>query len=323
MIFLQLLGGLALLVAGANFLTDGAISVARRFNVSEFMIGLTIVAVGTSMPEMVVSVMSAFEGKSDMAIGNIVGSNIFNVFFILGITTLIIPLPLSRTNIRRDIPLSLGASLVLVLLAYGQIWGGAEVRLSRIDGVVMLLLYAAFTWYMIRQTRKEVVLQPEETPKNKTATDGIKTRSMWLVWLIIAASLGALIFGASLLLDGSVALARHLGVKESTIALVLVAGGTSLPELAASFAAAVKGSPGIALGNILGSNIANILLILGLCATIIPLNLGNITVVDLGVMVLTSIVVFASAYTFKRGAIGRWEGAIYLMIYAAYLVWLF
>lgn len=307
-----------MLFTGANYLTDGASSVSRRLRVSEFLIGVTVVAVGTSMPELVVSVMSAAEGKSDVAIGNIVGSNIFNIYAILGITALCVPLVLTRTNIRRDVIICLAVSLWLTVISLdGTLWGGSENVISRADGIVMLVLYGTFLWYMIRDGK---LSGEATTPSNET-----KPRSetpLWLSLLMIAGGLAALIFGADIFLDGSIELARRMGASEATIAIILVAGGTSLPELAATLISALKGKTDIAIGNILGSNIANILLILGISSTIAPLRLGEIGWVDMLVMISAVVAIWISAYTLRRRKIDRLEGVAFLVIYALYVWWL-
>ena len=280
---LLLIIGLGLILAGANFLTDGSAALAQRFRVPEFIIGLTVVAVGTSTPELVVSVLSAIAGKSDVAIGNVVGSNIFNVFVILGVCALIRPLPLTAGNIRRDIPFGVIVSLLLLALAADSyVFKGAADRIGRIDGIVMLLLYGALMWYTIRTTKR-----PEATAPDAGAKPGMAG------WLMAA-----------------------------MIVVTLVAGGTSLPELASSLVSLFKGKADMALGNVIGSNIANILLILGLSATIHPLSMGGITVWDLLMVVLSSVLLFLAAFTFKRRAIDRWEGAIFLAIYVAYIGYL-
>ena len=279
---LLLVVGLGLILAGANFLTDGSAALAQRFRVPEFIIGLTIVAVGTSAPELVVSLLSSIAGKSDVAIGNVVGSNIFNVFLILGVCALIRPLPLTA--------------------------GG------RGDGVAMLVLYILLIGYTIRQARRS------GPPAEETA--GRRPMAGWLMAVMIAGGLAGLIFGGELFLDSATSIARKLGVSESVIALTLVAGGTSLPELASSVVSLVKGKSDMALGNVIGSNIANILLILGLSATIRPLTPGGITIVDFGMVVLSSLLLFVTAFTFRRRSVDRWEGALFLAIYVAYLWYL-
>ena len=283
---LLLVVGLGLILAGANFLTDGSAALAQRFRVPEFIIGLTVVAVGTSTPELVVSLLSSIAGKSDVAIGNVVGSNIFNVFAILGVCALIRPLPLTRGNIRRDIPFG------------------------------MLVLYILLIGYSIRQARRS------ETARTEAAETERRPMAAWLMALMIAGGLAGLIFGGELFLDSATAIARKMGVSEAVIALTLVAGGTSLPELASSVVSLVKGKSDMALGNVIGSNIANILLILGLSATIRPLTPGGITIVDFGMVVLSSLLLFVTAFTFRRRSVDRWEGALFLAIYVAYLWYL-
>lgn len=317
-IFLLILG-LALILGGANFLTDGSAALAQRFRVPEFIVGLTIVAVGTSTPELVVSVLSAAAGNSDVAIGNIVGSNIFNVFLILGVCALIAPLPLTGGNIRRDLPFLTAVSVLLLLLTSDRLLGLGEVdAIGRIDGIVMLLLYIALIRYTIRAERRTAALATQTTQTEKPQ----RSKSLWLIVVMIAGGLAGLVFGGELFLDSATAIARALGVSESVIAITLVAGGTSLPELASSVVSLLKGKSEMALGNVIGSNIANILLILGLSATIHPLTLGGITRIDLLTVLLSSVLLFVTAFTFRRKAVDRWEGAIFLVIYALYIGYL-
>ncbi len=317
-IFLLILG-LALILCGANFLTDGSAALAQRFRVPEFIVGLTIVAVGTSTPELVVSVLSAAAGNRDVAIGNIVGSNIFNVFLILGVCALIAPLPLTGGNIRRDLPFLTAVSVLLLLLTSDRLLGLGEVdAIGRIDGIVMLLLYIALIRFTIRAERRTAAQATQTTQTEKPQ----RSRSLWLIVVMIAGGLAGLIFGGELFLDSATAIARALGVSESVIAITLVAGGTSLPELASSVVSLLKGKSEMALGNVIGSNIANILLILGLSATIHPLTLGGITRIDLLTVLLSSLLLFVTAFTFRRKAVDRWEGAIFLVIYALYIGYL-
>lgn len=320
-IFLLILG-LALILGGANFLTDGSAALAQRFRVPEFIVGLTIVAVGTSTPELVVSVLSAAAGNSDVAIGNIVGSNIFNVFLILGVCALIAPLPLTGGNIRRDLPFLTAVSVLLLLLTSDRLLGLGEVdAIGHIDGIVMLLLYIALIRYTIRTERRTAALATQATQTTQTEKPQ-RSKSLWLIVVMIGGGLAGLIFGGELFLDSATAIARALGVSESVIAITLVAGGTSLPELASSVVSLLKGKSEMALGNVIGSNIANILLILGLSATIHPLTLGGITRIDLLTVLLSSVLLFVTAFTFRRKAVDRWEGAIFLVIYALYIGYL-
>lgn len=317
---LLLILGLALILGGANFLTDGSASLAQRFRVPEFIVGLTIVAVGTSTPELVVSVLSAAAGNSDVAIGNVVGSNIFNVFVILGICALIAPLPLTGGNIRRDIPFVTAASVLLLLFTSDRLLGlGQADAIGRIDGIIMLLLYIALIRYTIRAEGRTAV---QATPETAAAGRPQRGKAMWLIVVMIVGGLAGLVFGGELFLRSATAIARALGVSESVIAITLVAGGTSLPELASSVVSLIKGKADMALGNVIGSNIANILLILGLSATINPLTLGGITRIDLLVVLLSSVLLFVSAFTFRRKAVDRWEGFLFLVIYALYIGYL-
>lgn len=312
---LLLIVGLGLILAGANFLTDGSAALAQRFRVPEFIIGLTVVAVGTSTPELVVSVLSAIGGQSDVAIGNVVGSNIFNVFVILGVCALIRPVPLTAGNIRRDIPFGVLVSLLLLALAQDSLLcKGAADRIGRLDGVAMLALYILLMWYTIRKTKRPEATAPTEGSKAPMAA--------WLTAVMIVGGLAGLVFGGEMFLRSATSIARSLGVSESVIAITLVAGGTSLPELASSLVSLFKGKAEMALGNVIGSNIANILLILGVSATIHPLSMGGITVWDLLMVLLSSVVVFLAAFTFKRKAIDRWEGVLFVTIYAVYIWYL-
>ena len=312
---LLLIVGLGLILAGANFLTDGSAALAQRFRVPEFIIGLTVVAVGTSTPELVVSVLSAIGGQSDVAIGNVVGSNIFNVFVILGVCALIRPVPLTAGNIRRDIPFGVLVSLLLLALAQDSLLcKGAADRIGRLDGAAMLALYILLMWYTIRKTKRPEATAPTEGSKAPMAA--------WLTAVMIVGGLAGLVFGGEMFLRSATSIARSLGVSESVIAITLVAGGTSLPELASSLVSLFKGKAEMALGNVIGSNIANILLILGVSATIHPLSMGGITVWDLLMLLLSSVVVFLAAFTFKRKAIDRWEGALFVAIYAVYIWYL-
>ena len=306
---LLLIVGLTLILGGANYLTDGASALAQRLRMPEFLIGLTIVAVGTSMPEMVVSVLSAINGQPDMAIGNVVGSNIFNVLLILGMCAMVRPIAFTKSNIRFDIPFGVAASLLLFILALDTLIGtGTTDSISRLDGAFMLLLYIALMVYTIRTAER-----PKEQPSDK------KQMAVWLMIVMIVGGLCGLIFGGNLFLDSATNIARSLGVSESVIAITLVAGGTSLPELAASLVSLIKGKADMALGNVIGSNIANILLILGLSALINPLTMGGITPRDLLMVMTTSVLLFVSAFTFRRHELDRTEGILFILLYAGYI----
>ncbi len=319
MFIVEIIVGALLLSFGANFLTDGASAIAKRLKVSEYLIGATIVAVGTSMPELVVSVMSAINGQSDVSIGNVVGSNIFNIYAILGVTAMVSPLALTRDNIRRDIPICLATTLLLIALALdSSLWGRGANTLSRPDGILLLVGYGVFLWYMIRSGRNTSA--PSATATDTTTTT--KEEKLPLAVVKVAVGLGGLVWGSDLFLDGSIDLARRVGLSEAVIGIVLVAAGTSLPEFFASFVSALKGKTEIALGNILGSNIANILLILGTSATITPLRLGGITPIDMVVMLSAVVAVMVAAFTLRHKKIDRVEGFVFFAIYVVYTLWL-
>ena len=308
-----LIAGLLLILLGANYLVDGSSSIARRFGLSEFVIGLTIVGIGTSTPEMVVSFLSAFQGKADMAIGNIVGSNIFNTMLILGVTALIAPLTITRSNLKRDIPLNIGVTVLLILLGMsGTIFRTGTDILSRVDGIILL---AVFAWYMWTSFRNDSADSSEESEESKTYSIGISA-------LMIAGGLAALIFGGRLFVNAATEIAKGFGVSDKFIAVTVLAAGTSMPELATSAVAAFKGKGQLALGNILGSNISNILLILGGSALIHPLSFTGMTVVDLGAVLAGALFILASAYIFKKKKLDRVEGSILVLMEVAYMWYL-
>ena len=309
---LYIIFGLALVLVGAHILTEGSAAVAEKFGVSEFVIGLTIVAVGTSMPEFVVSSAAAVQGSSDMAIGNVVGSNIFNVFLILGLCALVSPLPFTRNNIRFDIPLVFIASMLLLVVASDALLGLGEVNLiGRIEGALMFLCYIALITWSVRsskQDKQEVAAEPR--------------MKMWVALLAILGGLVALVVGSRLFVNGASSVARSLGVSDALIAITLVACGTSLPELASSLVSVAKGQKGMALGNVLGSNLFNILFILGGCSMITPLPLGDITIIDIAMVVMSAVIPFIFAFTLKGRNLNRIEGAAMVAIYVGYVAWL-
>ena len=305
--------GLVLILVGANALTDGAAAVAKRFRISNLVIGLTIVAFGTSAPELTVSVLSAFKGSPDLAMGNVVGSNIFNVLLILGCTAAIVPLHVPKSTITKEVPLCILASFVLFFVA-GDIWidGAAENVLSRIDGLVLLSFFAIFFAYTLAIARNT-----EDDDE-----ESIKSMPVWRSALYIVGGLAGLIYGGQFFVDGSSAIARQLGVRESTIGLTLVAGGTSLPELATSVVAALKKNPQMAIGNVVGSNLFNVFFVLGCAATIHPLHVSGITLVDYGVMIGSAVLLLIFGQFFKQRTITRWEGAFLSLCFVAYTAYL-
>ncbi len=310
---LILAAGLLLILFGANWLVDGSSSIAKRFGISEFVIGLTIVGIGTSTPEMVVSFMSSFQGKADMAIGNVVGSNIFNTLMILGVTALIAPLTITKSNLKRDIPLNIAVTVMLIVLGMNfTLFGKGQDQLCRLDGALLLAL---FVWYLWKSFKSD-------NGDSSDSEEGIKTYTILMSVLLIAAGLAGLVFGGRLFVNSATELARMFGVSDKFIAITVMAAGTSMPELATCAVAAFKGRGQLALGNILGSNISNILLILGGASLINPLSFTGMTVVDLGTILISSIFIFASAYMFKKKKLDRWEGAVLLLMEAGYMWYL-
>lgn len=308
-----LLAGLLLILFGANWLVDGSSSIAKRFGISEFVIGLTIVGIGTSTPEMVVSFLSSFQGKADMAIGNIVGSNIFNTMMILGVTALIAPLAITKSNLKKDIPLNIIVTLLLIILGMNfTLFGKGEDQLSRLDGVILL---GVFAWYIWSSFRSDNADQEEDS-------DGIKEYKTGISVLLIVAGLAGLIIGGRLFVNSATELAKMFGVSDKFIAITVMAAGTSMPELATCVVAALKGRGQLALGNVLGSNISNILLILGGAALINPLSFSGMTYVDLGAVLLSALFILGSAYLFKKKQLDRFEGAILLLMEVAYMWYL-
>lgn len=307
-----LIGALALIIVGAMLLTDGSTALAARFRVPEFIVGLTIVAVGTSMPELTVSFISALDGESAMAIGNVVGSNIFNIFAILGVCSVFSPILFTKTNIRRDIPICIGASLALLVATF------INHDISRLEGILLLAAYVVMIILTIRAERRTQMLNTAATEEN----DNTKPMPAWRIPVWILLGLGGLIWGGDLFVDSASAIASAWGVPKSTIAITLVAGGTSLPELASSLVAIFKGRASLALGNVLGSNIANILLILGLCGSITPLSMGDVTQFDIYVVLAAAALVMVSALVIGRDKMTRFEGLVFLLCYAAYIYYL-
>lgn len=312
---LFLLLGLTLIIFGADILTTGAASLARRFRISELVVGLTVIAVGTSAPELVVSSLSAANGDGDMAIGNVIGSNIFNILIILGITSLITNIRLSKNNVRKDIAFVLISAVIMVLFALSNsLLGFGANGISRLGGVLLLLFYGAFIAYTIRMAMKQ------RTKETNKATE-TKEKKVWVTVVMIIGGLVGLVYGGELFLDHAKNLATMAGISNSVIAITIMAGGTSLPELASCIAAARRGKAQMALGNVIGSNITNIFLVLGTSAVIKPLALGTITHVDLAMLVISSLLLFITAFTFKKAHIDKIEGGVFILIYLGYIIY--
>ena len=293
--------GIVLVLWGADRLTDGAVAVAEKMKMPQIVIGLTIVAMGTSMPEFCVSLISALKGTSDLAVGNIVGSNIFNTLLIVGVSALVAPMSIMKTTVRKDIPFALVASALLLIMCL-------DGDISRIDAAILFVMFLIFMYITLRGAKAQGT-DLEEKEKKPMAT--------WLsvVWILVG--LACLIGGSNLFVDGATAVATKLGVSEAVIGLTIVAGGTSLPELATSVVSARKGNSGIAIGNVLGSNVFNILAILGLTGVITPMTLKGITMTDLSMMVISIILIWL--FSFTKYKIERWEGAILTAVFVGYI----
>ena len=292
--YIILIVALVGIVFGADFLVAGSVSVARKFKVSDFVIGAAIVGVGTSMPELVVSFIGALNGNADVAIGNVVGSNIFNVLGILGVTAIFFPVAIDRKNMKFEIPLCITVSILLAVLAL-NFFSGTPASISRIDGLVLLAFFAGFMWYSFARDRK-LASQNTEVVEEKTP--------LWVAVLKIVGGLALLITSCDFFVDNAVLVAKSFGVNDAFISLTLIACGTSLPELAASIAAAIKKNTDMALGNIVGSCIFNITLILGLSSQVMPLTSSGITIVDYLVVIAAAVIPFLFGFVGKVGRIG-------------------
>lgn len=319
--YLLLVVGLALLLLGANYLVDSSVAIAKRAKISNFIIGLTIVGIGTSAPELFVSIQSALTGHGDIAMGNVVGSNITNLLLILGVTAVICPFAIEKQTHRSDIPFGIFAAVLLTMFVNDS-WnpGIDENILSRLDGCVLLVIFISYFIYTLFIKAKNPQEAKEEMDQD--ATSSLEGKKPALLWVIAAVSLGALLCGGQLFLDSAIKLARAWGMSEAVISITIVAVGTSLPELITSAWAACKNNPQLALGNILGSNVFNILMILGLTASITPIHVVGINAIDFMVMIGATVATFIVTYTFKKKKFDRAEGVIFLLCYVAYTIYL-
>ncbi|MDZ4680931.1 MAG: calcium/sodium antiporter [Saprospiraceae bacterium] len=308
--------GLALVVFSAHWLVDGASSMARRLRIPDIVIGLTIVAFGTSAPEMVVSVISALNGQSDVAIGNVIGSSIFNILGILGICAIIYPLTIQKNTIWKEVPLSLLAAIIALVVAYDSLFdGNSSNMITRGDGIILLSFFAIYMYYTFGVAKDTDMsdVKPSETQK---------TYAPWLATIMVIGGIAGLTFGGKITVENAVLMARNLGVSDSVIGLTLVAIGTSLPELATSVVATLKRNSDIALGNVIGSNIFNVFFILGVSSTISPLAPGGITVTDFLVCIGASVILFVSCFVLRPMRISRIEGWTMVLMYLGYTAWL-
>lgn len=316
--------GVVLVLWGADRLTEGAVAVAERLRVPQIVIGLTIVALGTSMPELCVSVVSALKGTPDLAVGNVVGSNIFNALLIVGVAALVAPMTILRSTVFKDVPCALVALVVLLMMCQND-W-----VITRLDGAILFVFFLVFMRLTIKgATSAQPVAQPVQgeptqgqTAQEAAADEASAKQPMkgWLAGLWMVVGLAALIGGSNLFVGGATEVARALNVSDAVIGLTIVAGGTSLPELATSVVAAKKGNSGIAIGNVLGSNVLNILFILGLTGMISPMHIEGITNVDLYMMLVSTIMIWF--FSFTKYTIERWEGAVLVLTFGGYMWYL-
>ena len=295
--------GIIMVLWGAGKLTDGATSLAARMNIPPIVIGLTVVAMGTSMPEFFISFISALKGTTDLAVGNVVGSNIFNAMLIVGTAALVAPMTILKSTVKKDIPFAILASAMLIPMTL-------DGNISRFDAALLFVVFIAFMVYTVRSA------------KNGKSQDEAEAKQM-PVWQAIAffiLGLACLIVGSNLFVDGATEVASLLGVSEAVIGLTIVAGGTSLPELATSVVAARKGQSAIAMGNVIGSNVMNILMILGVTGLIHPMAIQGITWLDLSVMLVSVLLLWL--FSFTKYTVARWEGAVLVILFLGYMTWL-
>ena len=319
--YLLLVLGLAMLLVAADLLVDSSVAIAQRAKISNFIIGLTIVGIGTSAPELFVSISSALKDSGDIAMGNVIGSNIANIFLILGVTATILPFAIERDQQRRDIPFGIFAALLLLLVANDSLVPGIEKNtLSRVDGIFFLVIFVIYMGYVVihkgRNPEEAMAEADEETKSKFTGKHPV------LLWTIAIVSLVGLIWGGNLFLDSAKNLARAWGMTEAVISITIVAVGTSLPELITAITAARKNNPQLALGNVLGSNVFNILMILGVASTVKPLELRDISMVDYVMVLVGAVMTALILFTFGKRKFDRIEGVICVLIYVGYTAYL-
>lgn len=309
-----LIVGLGAILAGANLLTDGSAAIARKFGLSDLVVGLTVVAFGTSTPELAISMISAASGNAPLAVGNVVGSNIFNILVIIGITALVRPIIIEKSVMTNEIPMVLLSSIILLVLgSQSLLQSGAADAVSRAEGIFLIIFFLLFMRYTLSQAHSG---EPSggDAPK---AVMGIGKATLWVLL-----GLAGLVWGGDRFVDGATGVARGLGISDAVIGLTIVAAGTSLPELAASVVAAVKNMPGLAVGNVIGSNIFNVLLVLGASSVVLPLPFGEVGLPDLLTLLLASVLFLVFGWFFGERKITRVEGAILFGVYVAYTVML-
>jgi len=308
--------GFVFLIKGADYLVQGSSSLAKKLQVSDLIIGLTIVALGTSTPELVVNLVASFRGTADLAIGNVLGSNIANILLILGVSATIYPLVVHKNTVYKEIPFALLAVLALFFLVNDQDLASQQANLlSRGDGLVLLLFFLVFMYYVF----SVAVTKPNS--EDAVLEEEIEVLPMWQSWMMIIAGILGLVFGGQWVVDSAVAIAKMLGVGEKLIGLTVVAVGTSLPELVTSAMAAYRQKTDIAVGNVVGSNIMNILFILALTAVVSPLSFSNDLQVDLWMVIGVTVLLFLALFVGKRRLLERWQGVVFVLIYLAYILY--
>ena len=318
--------GIILIIAGGNYLTDGATAIARHFNVSNLVIGLTVVAFGSSTPDFVVCLTSTLSGKSQLALGDVVGANIFDILLVVGVVALINPIHISKDMLWKDLPLLALASMSLFFCGDDLLFDGTADYISRTDGLMLLAFFVIFMAYTFEMAKEPQPLVPADATGKTTGgaqrADNKPKMNMWLAALCIAGGLAALIVGGNWIVDGASGIALKAGLSEGLVGLTIVAIGSSVPDLATSVIAAVKKQPGIALGNVVGACIFNVFFILGFCATIKPLDTGTITVVDFSTLVGGSLLLWLFGQIIGKRVIKRGEGIILTLCYIGYMAYL-
>jgi len=315
--------GVTLVIWGADRLTEGAASLARGLHVPEIVIGLTILAAGTSAPELFVSLTSALKGTSDLAVGNVIGSNIFNAMLIVGCSAAVAPMVISHSTVSKDIPFALIASVLMFLLCFDDmdsphLWGN---EISRSDGLILLVVFGAFMIYTFKKARRDGQIKDSDEFDDEVEKQPLDKKAIWKNLLWMAVGLACLIYGSNLFVDAASYVAYRFGVRPSVVGLTIVAGGTSLPELATSVVAARKGQSALAIGNAIGSNVFNILLILGMTAVICPMRIMGINIIDLSMMIISMGLLWMFAYT--KYTVSRREGFLLIGGFMLYMAWLF
>lgn len=312
--------GLALVLGGANYLTDGATAVAKRFNLSDLVIGMTVVAFGSSTPDLVVSLTSTLQGKAAIAVGNIVGANIFDILFVVGLCALVRPVIIGKATLQKEFPMVILSSGVLLIMACDVIIDGLPTNfIDRSDGMILICFFVinCVVTYMLAKSPST-----SDTSAGNNSIPKKKPLKMWIAIIMIAGGLGGLVIGGNWFVSSASAIADKAGMSQSLVGLTVVAIGSSIPDLSTSLIAAIKGHSGIAIGNIVGSCVLNVFFIIGLCAVIKPLELGTINAIDFGVLLAGSVLIWLFGWVWGKRTINRTEGAFLVLCYAAYMTYL-